>query len=90
MGRPAGHPRGDRVVVACHGGVIRIVLGAVLGEHAGYFPVAVDYASISRVEIDPDGRSRFLSINETGHFDADRIGLRGVMNDGERVRDAFR
>ena len=56
-------PRGDRVVVACHGGVIRIIA---------------------------DGRQRFLSLNETGHFDADRIGVRGVMNDGGRVADAFR
>ena len=30
-----------------------------------------------------------MSLNETGHFDADRIGVRGVMNDGRRVDDAF-
>lgn len=82
-------PRGDRVVVACHGGVIRIILGAVAGPHVGFFPVNVDYASICRVEVGADGRQRFLSLNETGHFDADRIGVRGVMNDGGRVADAF-
>ena len=83
------NPRGDRVVVACHGGTIRIILGAVAGPDVGFFPVNVDYASISRVEVGADGKQRFLSLNETGHFDADRIGVRGVMNDGERVRDAF-
>ena len=83
-------PRGDRVVVACHGGVIRIILGAVAGPHVGFFPLTVDYASICRVEVGADGRQRFLSLNETGHSDADRIGVRGVMNDGGRVADAFR
>lgn len=83
------NPRGERVVVACHGGVIRIILGAVAGPHVGFFPLNVDYASVSRIEVDENGRQRFLSLNETGHFDAERIGVRGVMNDGERVRDAF-
>ncbi len=83
------NPRGERVVVACHGGVIRIVLGAVAGPDVGFFPINVDYASISRIEVGDDGRQRFLSINETGHFDADRLGVRGVMNDGGRVADAF-
>jgi probable phosphoglycerate mutase len=83
------NPRGERVVVACHGGVIRIVLGAVAGPDVGFFPINVDYASISRIAVGDDGRQRFLSINETGHFDADRLGVRGVMNDGGRVADAF-
>jgi broad specificity phosphatase PhoE len=81
--------RGERVVVACHGGVIRIVLGSVAGPDVGFFPLSVDYASICRISVDDDGRQRFISLNETGHFDADRIGLRGVMNDGQRVDDAF-
>ena len=83
------NPRGDRVVVACHGGVIRIILGTVAGPDVGFFPLSVDYASICRVNVDPGGKQRFISLNETGHFDADRIGVRGVMNDGGRVADAF-
>lgn len=83
------NPRGNRVVVACHGGVIRIILGAVAGARVGFFPLSVDYASICRIEVDPNGKQRFVSLNETGHFDADRIGVRGVMNDGRRVADAF-
>ncbi len=83
------NPRGERVVVACHGGVIRIILGTVAGTDHGFLPINVDYASICRIEADESGRCRFLSLNETGHFDADRIGVRGVMNDGRRVDDAF-
>jgi len=83
------NPRGDRVVVACHGGVIRIILGTVAGPDVGFFPLSVDYASISRVNVDPAGKQRFISLNETGHFDGERIGVRGVMNDGGRVADAF-
>ncbi len=83
------NPRGERVVVACHGGTIRVILAAVAGSDIGFFPVNVDYASISRVEVKDDGSARFVSINETGHFDADRAGVRGPMNDGGRVRDAF-
>jgi broad specificity phosphatase PhoE len=83
------NPRGERVVIACHGGVIRIILGAVAGPDVGFFPLSVDYASVCRINIDADGKQRFISLNETGHFDADRIGVRGVMNDGGRVADAF-
>lgn len=83
------NPRGERVVVACHGGVIRVILAVVAGFDIGFFPVSVDYASVSRVEVDSAGKQRFLSLNETGHFDADRLGVRGVMNDGGRVADAF-
>ena len=81
--------RGERVVVACHGGVIRIILGIVAGPEVGFFPLTVDYASICRIAVDDEGSGRFLSLNETGHFDADRIAVRGVMNDGRRVNDAF-
>ena len=79
-------PGGERVVVAAHGGTIRVVLGAVTGQ--GMMAVDVDYASITRIVVD-DGHARFVSINETGHFDADREAVRGPMGDGLRVDDAF-
>ena len=82
----AADPGGERVVVACHGGTIRVILGAISGQ--GMMAVNVDYASISRVIVD-DGQARFGSINETGHFDADRDGLRGPMGDGGAIDDAF-
>ena len=83
------NPRGERVVLACHGGTIRVILGAVVGPDFDFFPINLDYASICRVEVDDDRSARFISLNETGHFDANRIGMHGVMNDGKRVQDAF-
>ncbi len=79
-------PGGDRVVVAAHGGTIRVILGAVSGQ--GMMDVDVDYASICRIR-STDGATRFVSINETGHFDADRTEVRGPMGDGGTVADAF-
>jgi 2,3-bisphosphoglycerate-dependent phosphoglycerate mutase len=74
--RPGGH-----VVVACHGGTIRNILG-------GCFPgladavTTVEYASISRIELTEAGTHKLLSYNETAHYDADRTGLVGPMRDG--------
>ncbi len=73
------NPRGDHVVVASHGGTIRAIIGAVLGEGMPSFHISADFGSISRIEIVEHG-PRILSINETGHFDADRIARRGAMN----------
>jgi len=70
---------GHRVVVACHGGTIREILRAVLGDAAPSFHVRVEYASITRVRVE-EHRSVMVSLNETGHFDADRIAMRGAMN----------
>ena len=69
---------GRTVVLACHGGTIREILRAVLGEAAPSFHVRVEYASITRIRVEQH-RSVVVSINETGHFDADRIAMRGPM-----------
>ena len=79
-------PGGERVVVACHGGTIRVLLGAVSGQPM--LGVNVDYASISRVHV-ADGQARLVSINETGHFDAERDAVRGPLGDGSTIDDAF-
>lgn len=70
---------GDKVVVSCHGGTIREIVRAVLGDAAPSFHVKVEFASITRIRIE-EHRSVLLSLNETGHFDADRIAMRGAMN----------
>jgi probable phosphoglycerate mutase len=62
---------GDRVLVACHGGVVRRIVSHLLGVTAN-LRIEIDYASVTRVEIDDDGRSTLVSLNETGHFDASR------------------
>lgn len=70
---------GDKVVVACHGGTIREIIRAVLGDAAPSFHVKVEFASITRIRIE-EQRAVLVSLNETGHFDADRIAMRGAMN----------
>jgi probable phosphoglycerate mutase len=62
---------GERVLVACHGGVVRRIVSHLLGV-ADYARVEVDYASITRVKIDDKGVATLVSLNETGHFDATR------------------
>ncbi|MBT5137468.1 MAG: histidine phosphatase family protein [Acidimicrobiaceae bacterium] len=73
------NPRGEHVVVGCHGGTIRCILAAVIGEDSPAFHVQAQFASITRVLVE-NGHPRIMSANETGHFDADRIGVRGPMN----------
>ena len=65
-------PPGERVLMGCHGGTIRFILGHVLGLDGSYH-ITADYASISRVLVDVDsGHTSIRSVNETGHFDAIR------------------
>jgi broad specificity phosphatase PhoE len=59
------------VVVACHGGVVRRIVSHLL-DVTGHLRIEVDYASITRVEIDDKGVATVVSLNETGHFDAHR------------------
>jgi broad specificity phosphatase PhoE len=62
---------GEHVVVACHGGVVRRIVAHLLGmtEHPH---IEIDYASITRVDLDANGRASLRSLNEVGHFDATR------------------
>lgn len=73
---------GARVVVGCHGGVIRSVLVHALGPDARV-SLAADYASITRLTVAPGGEVAITSVNETGHFDADRVGVIGPMRAGD-------
>lgn len=71
----------DRVVLGCHGGVVRQIVSAVLGLE-GYPRLDISYASITRIEVDAAGHAHVLSLNETGHLDGvresfvDRLGHR--------------
>lgn len=62
------HP-GERVVIACHAGVINLYLGAVLGlaaDKRGFF--YPNYTSINRVIAGRHGLRSILTINETPHL----------------------
>jgi probable phosphoglycerate mutase len=60
------HP-GRRVAAVCHGGVINVYLGALLGieRHLWFDPA---YTSISRVRAARSGPRSVTSVNETGHL----------------------
>jgi probable phosphoglycerate mutase len=68
------HP-GGRVVVVCHGGVINVYLGALLGldRHLWFDPA---YTSISRVLASRGGARSLASLNETGHL----LGVRSARS----------
>ena len=73
----------ERIVLGCHGGVVRQIVSYVLGIE-GYPRIDISYASISRVEIDDKGNAHMQSVNETGHID----GVRESVTDrlGHRAR----
>ena len=62
----AAHPR-QRVAVVCHGGVINVYTGHVLGLDDPLFFLP-GYTSISRVLAASSGERSILSINETAHL----------------------
>jgi probable phosphoglycerate mutase len=64
----AAHP-GQRIVVACHAGVINVYLGEVLGlpiDRRGFhYP---NYTSVHRVAASRSGVRTVVTINETAHL----------------------
>ena len=62
---------GQRVAVVCHGGVINLYLGRILGvdRHLWFEP---GYTSVSRVAASRDGHRTIVSVNETAHLEATR------------------
>lgn len=63
---------GGRVVVVCHGGVINMYSGKVLGLARDlWFEPA--YCSVSRILVSRSGIATICSLNETGH-------LRGLLS----------
>jgi probable phosphoglycerate mutase len=62
---------GQRVAVVCHGGVINLYLGRLLGidRHLWFEP---GYTSISRVAASRDGHRTIVTVNETAHLIATR------------------
>lgn len=69
---------GDRLVLGCHGGVVRQIVSHVLGIE-GYPRIHISYSSITRVEVDAKGTAHLLSMNETAHIDGTRAGVTGAL-----------
>ncbi|MDQ1520423.1 MAG: 2,3-bisphosphoglycerate-dependent phosphoglycerate mutase, partial [Actinomycetota bacterium] len=62
---------GQRVVAVCHGGVVNVALGAVLGiDRPLWFDPA--YTSLSRIAASRNGVRSLVSLNETAHLEARR------------------
>lgn len=60
------HTHDQTIAVFCHGGVVNVWLQHLLGlDRPLVFPI--DYASVSRVLVSRDGRTRVASVNETAH-----------------------
>ncbi|MEM9202716.1 MAG: histidine phosphatase family protein [Actinomycetota bacterium] len=78
-------PPGEHVVIACHGGTIREIIRATLGEMPSTFHAQLEYASICRFSVG-GGRASLVTLNETGHFDAARETMRGAMNVAPTIR----
>jgi probable phosphoglycerate mutase len=71
---------GDRIVIACHGGVIGVIAAHVIGHEKFFALGRAPFASCSRVVVD-SGSAQMVSLNEIAHFDASRD--RVVGPDGE-------
>ena len=70
-------PRGERVLVACHGGTIGVILSHVIGASSHGVFDSTPYASVSRIAVvGKDARVRTL--HEMAHFDGIRDATHGV------------
>jgi broad specificity phosphatase PhoE len=73
---------GERVFIACHGGVIGSITSHLLGITTRFAFANPPFASYSRIHVDVDGRGQVLSANEVGHFDASRERRIGPEGEG--------
>jgi broad specificity phosphatase PhoE len=74
-------PRGERVVVACHGGTIGVILGHVLGISTHALFAATPFASITRIQLAGDV-ARLRTLHEIAHFDGRRERALGPEGEG--------
>ena len=66
--------RSQRIALVCHGGVINVVVAAVL-EMAPRMIFLPAYTSVSRILVASTGQRSVASLNETGHLRAADIPL---------------
>ncbi len=76
-----GRPRGERVLVACHGGTIGVILSHVLGISTRGVFEATPFASITRVQVEGEV-ARLGSLHEVAHFDGQRERVLGPEGEG--------
>ncbi|MFT5696609.1 MAG: putative phosphoglycerate mutase [Myxococcota bacterium] len=74
-------PRGERVVVACHGGTIGVILTKVLEVQTHALFDATPFASITRLVVENE-TVRVRSLHEVSHFDGVRERAVGPVGEG--------
>jgi probable phosphoglycerate mutase len=67
LGEIAARHAGERVLVVCHGGVINVWAGAVIGIGPRLF-FEPGYTSINRFRVARSGERSVASLNELGHL----------------------
>ncbi|MGB0621565.1 MAG: histidine phosphatase family protein [Myxococcota bacterium] len=70
-------PRGERVLVACHGGTIGVILSHVIGASSHAIFDSTPYASVTRLLL-VEGHARVRTLHEVAHFDGERLTAHGV------------
>ncbi|MEM9176722.1 MAG: histidine phosphatase family protein [Myxococcota bacterium] len=70
-------PRGERVLVACHGGTIGVILSHLVGASTHQVFDSTPFASVSRLLV-ADGTAKVRTLHEVAHFDGDRVAAHGV------------
>jgi len=70
-------PRGERVLVACHGGTIGVILSHVIGTSSHSVFESTPYASVSRLLVLGED-ARLRTLHEAAHFDGRREATHGV------------
>jgi probable phosphoglycerate mutase len=74
-------PRGEQVLVACHGGTIGVILSQVLGIQIHGLFDATPFASITRIHVEGDS-VRLRTLHEVAHFDGTRERTLGPEGEG--------
>ena len=74
-------PRGERVVVACHGGTIGVILTHLLGVSSHALFDSTPFASITRLIV-IGSETRLRSLHDVSHFDGTRTHSHGPIGEG--------
>lgn len=77
----------DRLLLVCHGNVIRYLLTRALDvDPEAWLEFSIGHVSISTIRIEPDGRRRVLGAGDLGHLPPNlRSGASGDVERGLRV-----
>lgn len=74
---------GERVAVVCHGGVVNVYIGKLVGT--SIFTIHEPaYTGFSRVSVGANGVRELVSVNEAPHLRGLDLGIRAVVQHGQQ------